>query len=178
MQRVPPIKELTRESLEVIEGEFPELKLLNTATLGESRGFEITKERICEITGLNDECKDWSKLLRLWKASVLYLNGIDVVYMAKIRGYRFLTVEEHLGVVSDKRMASVQKRLKAHAHKLLVMRDGDLTDHQSRLRQHLAHQAHDTAGKLESQRAMAIAWRTRPESIPRVGPPVFEAGQS
>jgi len=170
MTSVRQQKELTRESITELESQIPKLKLLNDMTMDKPRGYTIEKKQIEAITGIDPEHddKDWKKIVSLWKRAILWIRGIDVAYSHKISGYKFLSVDQHLTVEMDKRMASAEKKLRKEAHKLLLIRDDDLNDHQRQLRLHLANQANDSAGKINSQRSMVLTWKKRPETLPRI----------
>ncbi len=171
MAAVRQQKELTRESISELESQLPKLKLLNDMTMDKPRGYTIEKNQIEAITGIDAEQDDkgWKKVTSLWKRAILWVRGIDVVYSHKIGGYEFLSVDRHLTVEMDKRMAAAERKLRKEAHKLLLIRDDDLNDHQRQLRLHLANQANDSAGKINSQRSMALTWKKRPETLPRIG---------
>jgi len=161
-------KELTRDSIKVIESRHPKLKTLNDETMEKPRGYTITKEEIQRITGISED-REMSKLLANWKRCILWLRGIDVIYSHKIAGYEFVSVQKHVSVLFDNRMASAERKLRKEGQKLLMIRDDDFeSDHQRSLRIHLAQQAHDSAGKINSQRSMSLMWNSKPETLPKL----------
>jgi hypothetical protein len=160
-------KELTRESIDALERQFPALKALNDETLDKPRGFVLAMAEAIRLTG-GDE-KAHKKAIKLWKECVLWLRGITVVYDHKNRGYRFTSVTEMLIDRQQRLSKSQEEKHRIESVRLAVIRDPDFSsDHERRMRLLLKQQHDDNRGRLNAQREHArIAYAT-PETLPRI----------
>lgn len=158
-------KEVTREDIARWESTRPALKALNDATLGQPRGFSITVEECIRLCG--DEAT-FRKVAKHWKDAVLWVLGITIEYEHKSKSYVFTSATHHLTTRHSRVMSAAEKRHRAEWQRLGVMRDGDLTDHERRLRVFSMDQHAQVAGKIEASREHHRIAVTRPETLPRL----------
>jgi len=151
------------------EVRYPALKALNVATGDKPRGYRVTKPDIVAICGGE---KQFRQVAARWKQCILARRGITIEWRAGPRDepgwYEFLEVSQHLISRHHRLLAGSERRHRAESLRIGLINDGDMSDHERRLRVFAMNQHSDAAGKLSAQRNYLAIAIERPETLPRL----------
>ncbi len=147
-----------------------ELVSLLDATVELERGSLVPHETIEEVTGINRDDKDWTKLIRHWKREMLSPpRGLYVKasYPPGV-GYKILTLEEQRVQEPINLQRQAIRKINKAAACVGTIPEEELDEAGRKFQVARLHQLGEIKQADKKQRAEVTSWLSNPETLPKL----------